>query len=241
MSTQRVYLAGRNKNQSDLIDAIEHNTLVFAIGPAGVGKTYIACAMAAESFRNKTCDRILITRPMVETGDENVGALPGTLEEKMDPWLRPVFDSLRAYFSPEEIQYHMEMKNIEVCPVSMMRGRSLTKTFLIVDEAQNILPGQMMMLLTRLGNKSKAVVGGDLTQIDLPGTSIQRSGLYIAQQTLDHNLPQIKFVTLGNGDVVRSSIVKTVIAAYERRAQTEEDRLLQIEMAPFVSMNGNGA
>lgn len=244
--TKKVVVVGRTQGQKELISAIESNTITFALGPAGSGKTYVSVACAVKALRAKEVDRIVLVRPAVESG-EHLGYLPGTLLEKMTPYLLPLFDAFRAWITPEDLQHMLEVGVIEVCPLAYLRGRSLNKAFCLFDEFQNTNPSQMLMALTRLGVGSKAVIGGDLTQIDLPGYGLSRSGLYQAQQTLDHNLPDIKFVNLTQSDIVRSKVVKTVIEAYERKSLLEESNLslvpticLTPNSEALVSVNGNG-
>lgn len=190
-----------------------------------------------KALRQREVERIIITRPVVEAG-EKLGFLPGGINEKLDPYLRPIYDSFRAWMTPEEMHNLIELGTIEIAPLAFMRGRTLSKSFIILDEAQNTTPAQMFMMLTRLGSGSKMVINGDWTQIDLPGGRA-RSGLYAAEQTLaEEHLPHVKFVTLGQGDIVRHPVVKSIVECYEKRTKAEEERLLQMEMAPFVSMNG---
>lgn len=242
MSTTRsnkVHIAGRTPGQNDFLDAIQVNTVTFGLGPAGTGKTYLSVASAVKALRQKEVERIIITRPVVEAG-EKLGFLPGDLNAKMDPYLRPIFDSFRAWMPPEEMHNLIELGIIEIAPLAFMRGRTLSKAFIILDEAQNTTPAQMFMMLTRLGSGSKMVINGDWTQIDLPGGKA-RSGLYAAEQTLAYeNLAHVRFCSLGQSDIVRHPVVKSIVESYEKRAKIEEERLLQIEMEPFVSMNGNG-
>ncbi len=201
----------RSPNQKAYIDAIRTYDMVFGIGPAGTGKTYLAMAMAVAAFKNNLVNRIILTRPAVEAG-EALGFLPGDLAEKVDPYLRPLYDALYEMMSFEKITALMEQKVIEVAPLAFMRGRTLNDSFVILDEAQNTTSQQMKMFLTRIGFNSKAVITGDITQIDLPGG--KPSGLIEAKNILN-NIEGIKFVFFSKKDVVRHSLVEKIIAAYE--------------------------
>jgi phosphate starvation-inducible PhoH-like protein len=185
---------------------------VFAIGPAGTGKTYLAMAMAVEALRRKEVNRILLTRPAVEAG-ERLGFLPGTLYEKIDPYLRPLFDALHDMMDAEQLTMLMERGTIEVAPLAYMRGRTLNDSFIVLDEAQNTTAEQMKMFLTRLGFGSKAVVTGDVTQVDLP--SGRRSGLRVVRDVLS-DIDGVAFTELTGRDVVRHRIVQQIVEAYER-------------------------
>ena len=199
-------------NQKRYVDAIDSHTIVFGIGPAGTGKTYLAMAKAVQALQNKTVTRIILTRPAVEAG-ENLGFLPGTLFEKIDPYLRPLYDALHDMIDPESIPKLMAAGTIEVAPLAYMRGRSLNDAFIILDEAQNTTPEQMKMFLTRLGFGSKIVVTGDVTQVDLPGNS--RSGLRVVRDILD-GVDDIHFSQLTSTDVVRHRLVADIVDAYGR-------------------------
>ena len=199
-------------NQKHYVDAIDEHTIVFGIGPAGTGKTYLAMAKAVAALQAKQVNRIILTRPAVEAG-ERLGFLPGTLNDKIDPYLRPLYDALHDMVDPESIPRLMAAGTIEVAPLAYMRGRSLNDAFIILDEAQNTSPEQMKMFLTRLGFGSKIVVNGDITQIDLPGGS--RSGLRVVQGVLDE-VDDIDFCYLTNHDVVRHKLVGRIVAAYDR-------------------------
>jgi phosphate starvation-inducible PhoH-like protein len=201
-------------NQKRYADAIDRHTIVFAIGPAGTGKTYLAMAKAVKALQAKEVNRIILTRPAVEAG-ERLGFLPGTLYEKIDPYLRPLYDALHDMVDPDSIPKLMAAGTIEVAPLAFMRGRSLNDSFIILDEAQNTTPEQMKMFLTRLGFGSKIVVTGDVTQVDLP--SGQTSGLRVVQDILD-GIPDIYFSTLTSHDVVRHKLVGKIVDAYERHA-----------------------
>jgi phosphate starvation-inducible protein PhoH and related proteins len=199
-------------NQKRYVDAIDANTIVFGIGPAGTGKTYLAMAKAVQALQGKQVNRIILTRPAVEAG-ERLGFLPGTLTEKIDPYLRPLYDALHDMIDPESIPRLMAAGTIEVAPLAYMRGRSLNDAFIILDEAQNTSPEQMKMFLTRLGFGSRMVVTGDVTQIDLPG-GVQ-SGLKVVQGILE-GLDDVEFVTLTSHDVVRHRLVSAIVDAYGR-------------------------
>ncbi len=198
--------------QKKYIDAIENNTITFGIGPAGTGKTYLAVAMAVRAFRDEQVSRIILTRPAVEAG-EKLGFLPGDLQDKVDPYLRPLYDAMFDMMGPENFQRNMEKGAIEVAPLAYMRGRTLDDSFIILDEAQNTTPEQMKMFLTRLGFNSKAIVTGDITQIDLPNAG--RSGLIEAVKVLK-NIDDIAIMRLTEKDVVRHKLVQDIITAYER-------------------------
>jgi len=199
-------------NQKHYVDAIDTNTIVFAIGPAGTGKTYLAVAKAVAALQNKQVSRIILTRPAVEAG-ERLGFLPGTLNDKIDPYLRPLYDALHDMVDPESIPRLLAAGTIEVAPLGYMRGRTLSDAFIILDEAQNTSPEQMKMFLTRLGFASKMVVTGDVTQIDLPtGTP---SGLKVVREILG-GVDDVHFAELNSHDVVRHRLVGAIVEAYER-------------------------
>ena len=202
-------------NQKRYVDAIDKNTIVFGIGPAGTGKTYLAMAKAVNALQTKQVTRIILTRPAVEAG-ERLGFLPGTLSEKIDPYLRPLYDALHDMMDPELIPKLMSAGVIEVAPLAYMRGRTLNDAFIILDEAQNTTAEQMKMFLTRLGFGSKVVVTGDVTQIDLPGN--HRSGLRAAVDILD-GIDDIHFSELTSADVVRHRLVSEIVDAYARHEQ----------------------
>ncbi|MGL4173692.1 MAG: PhoH family protein [Actinomycetota bacterium] len=199
-------------NQKHYVDAIDHHTVVFGIGPAGTGKTYLAMAKAVQALQAKHVNRIVLTRPAVEAG-ERLGFLPGTLTEKIDPYLRPLYDALHDMLDPDSIPRLMAAGTIEVAPLAYMRGRTLNDAFIILDEAQNTSPEQMKMFLTRLGFGSKIVVTGDVTQVDLP--SGMQSGLRVVQSIL-HGLDDVHFSTLSSKDVVRHRLVGHIVDAYGR-------------------------
>lgn len=199
-------------NQKRYVDAIDAHTIVFGIGPAGTGKTYLAMAKAVQALQTKQVNRIILTRPAVEAG-ERLGYLPGTLSEKIDPYLRPLYDALHDMVDPESIPRLMQSGTIEVAPLAYMRGRTLNDAFVILDEAQNTTAEQMKMFLTRLGFGSKIVVTGDVTQVDLPGGA--QSGLRIVREILD-GVEDVHFANLTSSDVVRHRLVGDIVDAYER-------------------------
>jgi phosphate starvation-inducible protein PhoH and related proteins len=210
-------------NQKRYVDAIDKHTIVFGIGPAGTGKTYLAMAKAVQALQSKNVNRIILTRPAVEAG-ERLGFLPGTLSEKIDPYLRPLYDALHDMLDPETIPKLLAAGTIEVAPLAYMRGRTLNDAFIILDEAQNTSPEQMKMFLTRLGFGSKIVVTGDVTQVDLP-TGI-KSGLRVVENILDE-VKDISFNRLTSNDVVRHRLVGHIVAAYEEydsRGEPAPDR-----------------
>jgi phosphate starvation-inducible PhoH-like protein len=202
-------------NQKRYVDAIDANTVVFGVGPAGTGKTYLAMAKAVNALQSKQVSRIILTRPAVEAG-ERLGFLPGTLSEKIDPYLRPLYDALYDMMDPELISKLMSAGVIEVAPLAYMRGRSLNSAFIVLDEAQNTTPEQMKMFLTRLGFGSKMVVTGDVTQIDLPGGA--KSGLRSAVDILD-DVDDIEVAELTSVDVVRHRLVSDIVDAYARHEE----------------------
>jgi phosphate starvation-inducible PhoH-like protein len=209
-------VAPKSSNQRRYVEAIERNDLVIGIGPAGTGKTYLAVAMAVSALLNKRVTRIILTRPAVEAG-ERLGFLPGTLQEKVDPYLRPLYDALYDMLEVERVEKLLERAVIEVAPLAFMRGRTLNDSFIIMDEAQNATPEQMKMILTRQGFNSKMVVTGDVTQIDLPIG--KRSGLLEAIEVL-RGVEGIRFIYFDERDVVRHSLVQRIVKAYERYQET---------------------
>jgi phosphate starvation-inducible PhoH-like protein len=209
-------LAPKSINQRRYLEAIERNDLVFGIGPAGTGKTYLAVAMAISALMSKQVARIILTRPAVEAG-ERLGFLPGTLQEKVDPYLRPLYDALFDMLESERVEKLLERNVIEVAPIAFMRGRTLNDSFIILDEAQNSTSEQMKMVLTRQGFNSKMVVNGDVTQIDLP--TGRRSGLIDALEVLK-GVEGISFVQFDERDVVRHTLVQRIVKAYERYNET---------------------
>lgn len=201
----------KTPGQAQYAKAIQNRELVFAVGPAGTGKTYLAVAMAVRAFRNHEVSRIILTRPAVEAG-ENLGFLPGDLQSKVDPYMRPLYDSLYDLMGADQFNRNMEKGSIEISPLAYMRGRTLDDAFIILDEAQNTSPEQMKMFLTRIGFHSQAVVTGDITQIDLPRE--KRSGLLDMKRILAP-LKEVAFIELDKSDVVRNPLVKKIVAAYE--------------------------
>ncbi len=199
-------------NQKRYVDAIDEHTVTFGIGPAGTGKTYLAMAKAVQALQAKEVNRIILTRPAIEAG-ERLGFLPGTLNDKIDPYLRPLYDALHDMVDPESVPRLLTAGTVEVAPLAYMRGRTLNDAFIILDEAQNTSMEQMKMFLTRLGFGSRMVVTGDVTQVDLPGG--QKSGLREVQSILD-GVSDIAFCTLTNHDVVRHKLVGRIVAAYDR-------------------------
>lgn len=197
--------------QRDYVDAIDHNTVVFGIGPAGTGKTYLAMAKAVQALQRKEVNRIILTRPAVEAG-ERLGFLPGTLTDKIDPYLRPLYDALNEMMDPDVIVKLLAVGTIEVAPLAYMRGRTLNDSFVVLDEAQNTTPEQMKMFLTRLGFGSKMVVTGDITQVDLP---IGTSGLRLVTRVLD-DMDDIHFAHFTSADVVRHTLVGQIVDAYTK-------------------------
>ncbi|MEP2770978.1 MAG: PhoH family protein [Fulvivirga sp.] len=198
-------------NQQKLVYAVSDNDLVFALGPAGTGKTYISVALAVKALKNKQVKKIIITRPAVEAG-ETLGFLPGDLKEKLDPYLRPIYDALFDMVPSEKLRYYMENNVIEIAPLAYMRGRTLNNAFILLDEAQNTTPSQIKMFLTRMGPNSKVIVTGDTSQIDLPKK--QKSGLIESARILK-DVEGIGFIELTGKDVIRHKIVKDIISAYE--------------------------
>lgn len=211
-SARKAPIVARTLGQRNYVEAIQKNDIVFGVGPAGTGKTYLAVAMAVAALKKEQVNRIILTRPAVEAG-EALGFLPGDLQEKITPYLRPLYDALRDMMDAEEIERSVARQTIEVAPLAYMRGRTLSNAFVILDEAQNTTTEQMFMLLTRMGPNSKCVVTGDVTQIDLPAN--KRSGLVEALQALK-NVQGISFVYFNERDVVRHELVRAVISAYQQ-------------------------
>jgi phosphate starvation-inducible protein PhoH and related proteins len=205
-------------NQKRYVDSIRNHTITFGIGPAGTGKTFLAVAMAAHALAERQVQRIILTRPAVEAG-ERLGFLPGDIQAKVDPYLRPLFDALFDMLDPDRVNGYFERGVIEVAPLAFMRGRTLNDSFVILDEAQNTSPEQMKMFLTRLGFNSRMVVTGDITQIDLP--TDQRSGLVVVRDILSE-VQDISFVRFGGEDVVRHKLVQRIVAAYGEHAERTE-------------------
>ncbi len=210
-------IKAKTRNQKRLVESCEVNDIVFAIGPAGTGKTYTAVAIAVRALKNKMVKKIVLTRPAVEAG-ENLGFLPGDLKEKVDPYLRPLYDALDDMLPMDKLQFFMDNRIIEIAPLAFMRGRTLDNAYIILDEAQNATPLQIKMFLTRLGPTAKCIITGDLTQIDLP--HYQKSGLLQAMDILE-GVDGISVMTLTTEDVVRHRLVKEIIKAYDK-VETEE-------------------
>ncbi len=225
LTTRGRPLGPKTLGQKRYIDAIRRSTVTFAIGPAGTGKTYLAVAAAVKALQDRAISRIILTRPAVEAG-ERLGFLPGTLYEKIDPYLKPLYDALYEMMDAETFQRLMERGTIEVAPLAYMRGRTLNDSFIILDEAQNTTPEQMKMFLTRLGFGSKAVVNGDVTQTDLP--SGNRSGLMVVQEILEE-IEGLEFVNLGARDVVRHRIVQDIVEAYRAYGEREAERRSELQ------------
>ena len=218
-SPRKPPIIARSAGQRSYVEAIQKHDIVFGIGPAGTGKTYLAVAMAVAALKKEQFARIILTRPAVEAG-EALGFLPGELEEKIAPYLRPLYDALRDMLEPEEVERALARQTIEVAPLAYMRGRTLSNAFVILDEAQNTTTEQMFMLLTRLGPRSKCVITGDVTQIDLPAN--KRSGVLEALQALK-NVVGISTVYFTERDVVRHELVRAIINAYHQHRTTEPD------------------
>jgi len=210
----------RTANQKKMVLAADKNDVVFAIGPAGTGKTYTAVALAVRALKNKVVKKIILTRPAVEAG-ESLGFLPGDLKEKIDPYLRPLYDALDDMIPADKLGYYMTTRTIEIAPLAYMRGRTLDNAFIILDEAQNTNDLQLKMFLTRIGANAKAIITGDPTQIDLPRN--QHSGLFKSMRILQ-NIEGIAHIELNEEDVVRHRLVKAIIKAYEKEHEREEAR-----------------
>lgn len=210
----------RTANQKKMVTAVDRNDILFAIGPAGTGKTYTAVALAVRALKNKVVKKIILTRPAVEAG-ESLGFLPGDLKEKIDPYLRPLYDALDDMIPADKLGYYMSTRTIEIAPLAYMRGRTLDNAFIILDEAQNANDLQIKMFLTRIGANAKAIITGDPTQVDLPKN--QRSGLWTATKIL-RNIEGIAHIELDEEDVVRHRLVKAIIKAYDREKQKEQEK-----------------
>ncbi len=225
-------IKAKTRNQKRLVEVCEHNDIVFAIGPAGTGKTYTAVAIAVRALKNRLVKKIVLTRPAVEAG-ESLGFLPGDLKEKVDPYLRPLYDALDDMLPMDKLQFFMDNRIIEIAPLAFMRGRTLDNAYIILDEAQNATPLQLKMFLTRLGPSAKCIITGDLSQVDLPGH--QKSGLRQAMDILE-GVSGIAVLNLTAEDVVRHRLVKEIIKAYdkleaEERAKREQARRKKEEPA----------
>ena len=216
-------IKARTPNQQRLVRSVYENDMVFAIGPAGTGKTYTAVAMAVRALKNKEIRRIILTRPAVEAG-ENLGFLPGDLRDKLDPYLQPLYDALRDMIPQQKLLSYWEDNTIEIAPLAFMRGRTLDNAFVILDEAQNATSAQLKMFLTRMGRNAKFVITGDLTQVDLPRH--QQSGLLQATQLL-RDIKGIDIIELDRSDVIRHRLVTDIIRAYEKTTPPESTPLLQ--------------
>ncbi|MBI9033580.1 MAG: PhoH family protein [Bacteroidales bacterium] len=211
-------IKARTVNQQRMADACRKKDLIFAVGPAGSGKTYTAVALAVRALKNKEVKRIVLTRPAVEAG-ENLGFLPGDLKEKLDPYLQPLYDALRDMLPPQKLLSYMEDGTIEIAPLAFMRGRTLENAFVILDEAQNTSPSQLKMFLTRMGQNAKFIVTGDVTQIDLPRR--QPSGLIYATKILKE-VSEIEFIFLNEKDIVRNKIVVKIVRAFDKAKEMED-------------------
>lgn len=221
VSSKRAYITPRSAGQKSYINAIRKHDIVFGIGPAGTGKTYLAMAMAVNALRKNLISRIILTRPAVEAG-ERLGYLPGDIYEKVNPYLRPLYDALYDMVEPHMIKDYLDRGVIEVAPLAFMRGRTLNDSFIIMDEAQNSTPEQMKMFLTRLGFDSKTVITGDITQSDLPRG--RKSGLIHAKRLLS-GIGGIKFITLKGEDVVRHELVQKIIKVYKDETESEDEQI----------------
>lgn len=218
--TERGRIEPRTSGQRAYLQAVRNNHLTFALGPAGTGKTFLAVACAVELLRRGEVERLVLTRPAVEAG-ENLGFLPGDMREKVDPYLRPIYDALGEMSGTRQLAHYIETGVIEVAPLAFMRGRTLNRAFVILDEAQNTTPVQMKMFLTRLGDRSRCVVNGDVTQIDLADPS--RSGLLDAAGLL-RGIPDVGFIEMGREDIVRHPLVAAIVHAYEVRSFLEKSQ-----------------
>jgi phosphate starvation-inducible protein PhoH and related proteins len=226
----------KSLNQRRYVDALERYDMVFGIGPSGTGKTYLAVAMAVDALLSKEVSRIILARPAVEAG-ERLGFLPGTLQEKVNPYLRPLYDALYDVLDPDRVERYIDRGIIEIAPIAFMRGRTLNDAFVILDEAQNTTSEQMKMFLTRLGFNSKAVITGDITQIDLPPG--RRSGLIEAVEIVAR-VPGISFVYFTEQDVVRHNLVQRIIRAYEEFDQARESSAALLKAPPGPGTSDDG-
>lgn len=225
--TRGLVIKAKTANQKKLVAAANANDLVFALGPAGTGKTYISVAMAVKALKSKQVRKIIITRPAVEAG-ENLGFLPGDLKEKIDPYLRPIYDALDDMIPPEKLKQYLESRVIEIAPLAYMRGRTLHDAFILLDEAQNTTPMQIKMFLTRMGPNSQVIITGDQSQVDLPRN--QKSGLTEALHTLK-DIKGIGFVMLDARDVVRHRLVRDIILAYEKAEEKSAPQTAKVHAA----------
>ena len=236
VTTRGKPIKAKTVGQKRYVEAIEKNTVVFGVGPAGTGKTFLAVAMAVRALREKQVSRILLTRPAIEAG-EKLGFLPGDLQSKIDPYLRPLYDALFELMGAENYQRQLEKGTIEIAPLAYMRGRTLDDSFIILDEAQNATPERMKMFLTRLGAGSKAVVTGDLTQTDLPDRT--KSGLAVAVKVLE-GVEDIAVHAFSDRDVVRHQLVQRIIRAYEKYERTEQEKKEKRSAARQAAKKGQG-
>lgn len=227
-------IKARTKNQRRIVESVENNDMVFAIGPAGTGKTYTAVALAVRALKNKEVKRIILTRPAVEAG-ENLGFLPGDMKEKLDPYMQPLYDALRDMLPAQKLLTYIEDGTIEIAPLAFMRGRTLDNVFAILDEAQNATSSQLKMFLTRMGKAAKFFITGDITQIDLP--KHQSSGLLKASHILN-DIPGIDFIFLDESDVVRHQLVTKIIRAYEKESPAAHTKQAK-PSAPPVNENNS--
>lgn len=211
----------RTVNQKRMVDASEADDIIFALGPAGTGKTYTAVALAVRALKNKSVKKIILTRPAVEAG-ESLGFLPGDLKEKIDPYLRPLYDALDDMIPADKLGYYMSIRTIEIAPLAYMRGRTLDNAYIILDEAQNATDIQLKMFLTRVGANAKAIITGDMTQVDLPKS--QKSGLIKANRILQ-NIKGIAHIEMDEEDVVRHRLVKAIIKAYDKEKEQENQEV----------------
>ena len=226
-STMGKPIKARTENQVRLVQACEHNDMVFAVGPAGTGKTYVSIAIAVRALKKKEIRKIILSRPAVEAG-EKLGFLPGDMKEKIDPYLQPLYDALEEMIPPAKLQEYMDSNIIQIAPLAFMRGRTLNDAVVILDEAQNTTSSQIKMFMTRIGQNTKMIITGDCTQIDLPYS--QKSGLIEAMRILG-NVDGIAFVNLDKSDIVRHRLVSQIVAAYEKESQRKKQATEQNEGA----------